>query len=104
MSARACVRWFLSLDVADVPVGLRRDGQRTYRSIRIDGEEIEFPSGFADLHTRSYEEILAGRGFGLEESRVAIETAAAIRVAPLEVSGEKHPLISKALTRFTEKF
>ena len=101
---RARVRWFLSLDVADVPVGLRRDGQRTYRSIRVDGEEIEFSGGFADLHTRSYEEILAGRGFGLEENRVAIETVAAIRVAPLEASGEKHPLISNASTRFTEKF
>lgn len=95
---RARVRWFLSLDVSDVPVGLRRDGQRTYRSIRLDGEEIEFSGGFADLHTRSYEGILAGCGFGLEESRVAIQTVAAIRAAPLEAGGEKHPLVSNTST------
>ena len=61
----ARVRWFLSVDVDDVPEAAREAGQRTYRSITVDGEEIEFSGGFTDLHTRSYEEILAGRGFGL---------------------------------------
>ena len=88
---RARVRWFLSVDVADVPGQARSAGQRTYRSITVDGEEIEFSGGFTDLHTRSYEEILAGRGFGLEENRVAIETVASIRGARPSTGGERHP-------------
>lgn len=90
----ARVRWFLSVDLQDVPEVPRSAGQRTYRSITVDGEEIEFSGGFTDLHTRSYEEILAGRGFGLEENRVAIETVAAIRdasAAPLSV--DAHPFL-----------
>lgn len=93
---RARVRWFLSVDVEDVPAKQREAGQRTYRSITVDGEEIEFSGGFTDLHTRSYEEILAGRGFGLEENRTAIATVAAIRnanVAPL--TGDYHPFLKK---------
>jgi UDP-N-acetyl-2-amino-2-deoxyglucuronate dehydrogenase len=94
---RARVRWFLSVDLADVPAGPRAAGQRTYRSITVDGEEIEFSGGFTDLHTRSYEEILAGRGFGLEENRVAIETVAAIREAPFaSASADAHPFVSGA--------
>lgn len=90
----ARVRWFLSVDFADVPVAQREAGQRTYRSITVDGNEIEFSGGFTDLHTRSYEEILAGRGFGLEENRVAIETVAVIRTAqPMSPVGELHPLL-----------
>ncbi|MDG6348287.1 Gfo/Idh/MocA family oxidoreductase [Luteimonas sp. 8-5] len=88
---RARVRWFLSVDAADVPEPARGHGQRTYRSITVDGEEIEFSGGFTDLHTRSYEEILAGRGFGLEENRVAIETVASIRGAQPSLGGERHP-------------
>ena len=90
----ARVRWFLSVDLSDVPEGPRREGQRTYRSITVDGQEIEFSGGFTDLHTRSYEEILAGRGFGLEDNRVAIETVAHIRSALIENS-EKHPLLKR---------
>lgn len=93
---QARVRWFLSLDVNDVPAVQREAGQRTYRSIAVDGEEVEFSGGFTDLHTRSYEEILAGRGFGLEENRVAIETVSAIReatIAPL--TGDFHPFLSQ---------
>lgn len=92
----ARVRWFLSVDVEDVPEAQRTAGQRTYRSITVDGEEIEFSGGFTDLHIRSYEEILAGRGFGLEENRTAISTVAAIRkadIAPL--TGEYHPFLKK---------
>lgn len=88
----ARVRWFLSVDVEDVPQALRESGQRTYRSITVDGEEIEFSGGFTDLHVRSYEEILAGRGFGLEENRVAIETVSAIRTAAIDLGrGDIHP-------------
>ncbi|QLL44311.1 Gfo/Idh/MocA family oxidoreductase [Sulfitobacter pontiacus] len=92
----ARVRWFLSIDIDDVPAPVREQGQRTFRSITVDGQEIEFSGGFTDLHTRSYEEILAGRGFGLEENRVAIETVAHIREAKPEPGGDWHPLASKA--------
>ncbi|SLN74436.1 UDP-N-acetyl-2-amino-2-deoxy-D-glucuronate oxidase [Falsiruegeria litorea R37] len=88
-------RWFLSLDVGDVPAEARATGQRTYRSITIDGEEIEFSGGFTDLHTLSYQEILKGRGFGVEENRVAIQTVSAIRDLPTQRSGEIHPFVSQ---------
>lgn len=94
---RARVRWFLSLDVNDVPEAERVRGKRTYRAITADGADVEFSDGFTDLHTRSYEEILAGRGFGLEENRVAIETVAAIRNAPVLTTGEVHPFAAAAL-------
>ena len=61
----------------------------------MDNHEIEFSGGFTDLHTRSYEEILAGRGFGLEENRVAIETVATIRSAKVKGGGEQHPYLAK---------
>ncbi|MEJ5220057.1 Gfo/Idh/MocA family oxidoreductase [Cognatishimia sp. D5M38] len=92
----ARVRWFLSIDINDVPSSVRAAGQRTFRSITVDGHEIEFSGGFTDLHTRSYEEILAGRGFGLEENRVAIETVSHIRNAEARSGGEQHPFVSKA--------
>ena len=93
---KARVRWFLSVDVEDVPQGPREAGQRTFRSITVDGEEIEFSGGFTDLHTRSYEEILAGRGFGLEENRVAISTVSHIRDAALTpLTGDYHPFVKR---------
>jgi UDP-N-acetyl-2-amino-2-deoxyglucuronate dehydrogenase len=92
----ARVRWFLSVDVEDVPEAQLSAGQRTFRSITVDGEEIEFSGGFADLHIRSYEEILAGRGFGLEENRTAIATVTAIRNAtPLGLQGDYHPFLNR---------
>ena len=91
---KARVRWFLSVDYKYVPESAKSQGQRTYRSITVDGEEIEFSGGFTDLHTRSYEEILAGRGFGLEENRVAIETVSHIRNAtPAGLTGNYHPFL-----------
>jgi len=91
----ARVRWFLSIDYNDVPEEVKLTGQRTYRSITVDGEEIEFSGGFADLHTTSYKEILAGRGFGLEENRVAISTVADIRnQVPIGLQGEYHPFLN----------
>lgn len=91
---RARVRWFLSINVQDIPLEGRALGRRTYRSIAIDGSEIEFSEGFVDLHTRSYEEILAGNGFALEENRVAIETVADIRnAAILGAVGDYHPFL-----------
>lgn len=91
-------RWFLSINIDDIPEALRATGQRTYRSITVDDAEIEFSDGFTDLHTRSYEEILADRGFGVEENRVAIETVAAIReaVPRLTDSSLIHPFANRA--------
>jgi len=92
----ARVRWFLSVDLEDVPAALRESGQRTYRSITVDGEEIEFSGGFTDLHDRSYAEILAGRGFGLEECRTAIQTVASIRSEkPVSFAGDIHPFLTR---------
>ncbi|WP_102797867.1 Gfo/Idh/MocA family protein [Bowmanella denitrificans] len=92
---KARVSWFLSVDINDVPEAIRAKGQRTYRAIKADGEEIEFSDGFTDLHTVSYQEILAGKGFGLEENRVAIETVSAIRDSvPLGLVGDYHPFLN----------
>lgn len=95
---RARVRWFLSIDINDVPDSQRLKGQRTYRSITYDGQELEFSGGFTDLHTRSYEEILAGNGFGLEENMAAIEAVSTIRHAPhLGLQGDYHPFLQKVI-------
>ncbi|SEH05328.1 Gfo/Idh/MocA family oxidoreductase [Candidatus Venteria ishoeyi] len=91
---RARVRWFLSLDINDIPADVRANGQRTFRSISVDGEEVEFSDGFTDLHTRSYEEILKGNGFGLKEAKSSIQTVFNIRnAAPVGLKGDYHPLL-----------
>jgi len=90
----ARVRWFLSVELEDVPAAARGRGQRTFRSMTVDGTELEFSDGFTELHTRSYEEIFAGRGFGLKDSRAAIETVAKIRGAsPIGAKGNYHPFL-----------
>lgn len=91
----ARVRWFLSVELDDVPSAVRETGQRTFRSILIDGEEFEFSGGFTDLHQRSYEEILAGRGFTIEDNREAITTLAGMRRCELKTTGEKHPFTTR---------
>lgn len=97
---RARVRWFLSISAHDLPDRVAAAGQRTYRSITVDGAEIEFSGGFTDLHTRSYEEILAGRGFTLNDSRVAVEMVAAIRTGkPASLVGDYHPLLNRKLAK-----
>ncbi|MEN8158189.1 MAG: Gfo/Idh/MocA family oxidoreductase [Bacteroidota bacterium] len=91
---RARVRWFLSIDYNDIPGEIKKRSQRTYRSITMDGKEIEFSGGFTDLHTITYEKILEGNGFGLESSRGAIETVYNIRNStPVGITGDYHPLI-----------
>jgi UDP-N-acetyl-2-amino-2-deoxyglucuronate dehydrogenase len=90
---KARVRWFLSVDINDVPAEQRLKSKRTYRSITLNGAEIEFSDGFTDLHTRSYEEILAGHSFGLEENRVAIETVSLIRTSMITTSPDPHPFL-----------
>ena len=75
----ARVRWFLSVDFDDLPNSQKEAGKRTYRSISIEGQELEFSTGFVDLHDRVYEGILAGNGYGLEDAKVAIQIAQGIR-------------------------
>lgn len=89
---RARVRWFLSINARYLPPEATEAGKRTYRSIALDGDEIEFSEGFGDLHTESYRHILAGNGFGLEDSRASIETVYDIRHAgPVGLTGDYHP-------------
>lgn len=76
---RARVNWRLSLDVNDIPADIRQSGQRTYRSIQIEGKEIEFSGGFTDLHTVAYQHILEGKGFTLEDARNSIDIVSKIR-------------------------
>lgn len=90
---RARVKWFLSLDYNDIPNNVKETGQRTYRSITINGEEMEFSGGFTDLHTESYKHILSGQGFGIYDSKPAIETVYTIRNnTPIGLKGEYHPM------------
>lgn len=94
----AKVRWFLSVNYEYIPEEAKAAGQRTYRSITVDGEEIEFSEGFTDLHTRSYEEILKGNGFGLDEAYSSISTVSMIRsLEPIGLKGEYHPFCKKVL-------
>ncbi len=94
----ARIRWFLSVDRNDLPETAA--GKTTYRSILLDGEEIEFSEGFTDLHTRSYEEILAGRGFGLDQVRPSIEIVSNFRSADIQPNaGEQHPFVRRHLTK-----
>ena len=79
----ARVRWFLSVDAGDLPQAALAAGKTTYRSITVDGEEVEFSGGFTDLHTRVYEETLAGRGFGIQDARPSIELTHRIRISPI---------------------
>jgi UDP-N-acetyl-2-amino-2-deoxyglucuronate dehydrogenase len=89
---RARVRWFLSVDFNDVPQDIKLKGQRTFRSISVEGEELEFSGGFTDLHTISYQEILKGNGYGLSDARVSIQTVHHIRnTTPIGITGEYHP-------------
>lgn len=91
---KARVRWFLSIDYNNVPDDLKARGKRTYRSLTLEGKEIEFSDGFTDLHTKSYEHILSGNGFGLQEARPSIQTVYEIRnqsVAALQ--GDFHPML-----------
>ena len=92
----ANVRWFLSVNYDYIPQDIRDSGMRTYRSITVDGDEIEFSGGFTDLHTRSYEEILKGNGFGLDEAYGSIETVSTIRALdPIGLVGNYHPFCEK---------
>jgi UDP-N-acetyl-2-amino-2-deoxyglucuronate dehydrogenase len=89
----ARVRWFLSLRFDDLPAAVLAGEKRTFRSLRVSGEEFEFSGGFADLHTVSYKEILREKGFGLDEARASLEIVSDIRNAqPTGLKGDYHPL------------
>jgi UDP-N-acetyl-2-amino-2-deoxyglucuronate dehydrogenase len=92
---RARVRWFLSIDAEDLPEGVK--GKKpTYRNIDIGGEQLEFSEGFTDLHTTSYKEILAGRGYGLDDALHCVETVNVIRSSVMSpISADTHPYVLK---------
>ncbi len=90
----ARVRWFLSINSDYLPDEIKFNEQPTYRSIKMNGEEIEFSQGFKDLHTISYEEIIKGNGFGLESALPSIEIISQIRESKvLPINGVTHPLV-----------
>lgn len=91
---KARVRWFLSVDANDLPESVK-GSKPTYRSITVNGEEMEFSEGFTDLHTTSYQEILAGRGYGIEDARHCVETVNTIRSSAVVAAAdnEAHPFV-----------
>ena len=93
---KANVRWFLSLNSMDLPKIITDNGLRTFRSINISGQEVEFSGGFTDLHTLTYQNILDGNGFGIEDTRASIEITDRIRnTNPVGIKGEVHPFLLK---------
>ncbi|MDN3686521.1 Gfo/Idh/MocA family protein [Cyclobacterium jeungdonense] len=96
---RARVRWFLSISSDTLPDSVKDKGGKTYRSLTMEGKEIEFSDGFTELHTHSYQHILEGKGFGLEEARNSIEIVHEIRHKdPIGLKGEYHPFARKTLS------
>lgn len=92
---RADARWYLSTDTRDLPFTPEPGKRTTFRSITIDGEEVEFSDGFADLHTMVYRDILSGGGFGINDARPSIELTAAIRRAALSAdTATAHPQVN----------
>lgn len=96
---RARVRWFLSINYDLLPEEIKTKGQRTYRSISIEGKKIEFSGGFTNLHTKIYKDIISNKGYGLEDARQAIEIVHGIRTkSPIGLKGEYHPFAKKRLS------
>jgi UDP-N-acetyl-2-amino-2-deoxyglucuronate dehydrogenase len=96
---RARVRYFLSINVQTLPEEIANAGKRTYRSLMIEGEEVEFSDGFTELHTESYKKILSGEGFGIEQARKCIEIVHDIRNrVPVGLKGDYHPFATKKQT------
>ena len=92
----ARVRWYLSIDSDDLPQTAIKKGMSTYRSITVEGEEIEFSGGFTDLHTQTYQHILSGNGFGLKEAKPCILLTHEIRnTNPVGTVGDYHPFLKK---------
>ena len=96
---RANVRWFLSINYDVIPEKEKQEGKRTYRSITVDGEEIEFSEGFTELHTVSYDAILKGEGYRIGDTREAIQIVHDIRHSePVGLKGDYHPLAARPLS------
>ncbi|MCT4648081.1 MAG: Gfo/Idh/MocA family oxidoreductase [Carboxylicivirga sp.] len=97
---KARVRWFLSINYDTIPEEIKAKGMRTYRSITMDGEEIEFSGGFTDLHTVSYQHILDGSGYRIGDTRQAIEIVHDIRnKEAIGLLGDYHPLAKGELAK-----
>jgi len=97
---KAKVRWFLSVDLKDLPEEIVKQGKRTYRSLLIEGEEFNFDSGFTDLHTEVYRKILEGKGFGINDARPSIELVYQLRNAkPIGFNENSHPYAVKRLSK-----
>ncbi|MEN6386639.1 MAG: Gfo/Idh/MocA family oxidoreductase [Phycisphaerales bacterium] len=93
---KARVRWFLSLERKDLPIQPMPGKPLTYRSIKVDGQEVEFSEGFGDLHTESYKKILAGEGFTTKDVIPSVQVTSDIRSAePIGIKGEYHPILKK---------
>ena len=92
----ARVNWFLSVNSKYLPQSVKDQGQTTYRSITINEDEIEFSDGFKDLHTRSYEEMLKGNGFGLDDAFESVSIVSQIRkMEPIGLLNDYHPFCEK---------
>tara|TARA_B110000495_G_C23008119_1_gene595894 strand:- start:968 stop:1945 length:978 start_codon:yes stop_codon:yes gene_type:complete len=97
---KARVRWFLSINAETLPDEIKMKGQTMYRLISVDGEEVDFSNGFENLHTKSYQEIIVGKGFALEDPRQALEIVYNIRHAKLsELQGDYHPMAKLKLSK-----
>ena len=97
---RARVRWFLSIEFDTIPENIRSLGKRTYRSMEVDGLQIEFSDGFTELHTTSYKDILNGGGFRIDASRQAIEIVHDIRTKEaIGLRGDYHPFAALPLKK-----
>lgn len=95
---KARVSWFLSVDAADLPFVARPGEKTTFRSILMDGQELEFTDGFTDLHTKVYEDILAGRGCGIDDARPSVNLAHQIRTALVSSADDTiHPAVKRGV-------
>lgn len=79
----ASVDWYLSIAGNDLPSEAIEKGSRTFRSLTIDGQEINFTDGFTDLHTEVYRRTLAGEGLSISDARPSIELTHSIRTSEL---------------------
>ena len=90
---------FLGINIDLIPTQIRKKELRTFRSLKIEGEEFEFSGGFTELHNKVYENILAGNGFGLDDARQSIEITQEIRDSkPIGLKGEYHPFAKKEIS------
>ncbi len=97
--SRARVRWFLSINADTLPDSAKQSGKTTYRSMTLEGNEIEFSDGFTDLHTLSYQDILSGNGFRIKEALSAIQIVHKIRTSsPIGLVNDYHPFAKKPLS------